>query len=81
MIKAELPRIALGTYDHEMGEDEHRWLLEAARRCRGTVAISGYANPLYDRMLRGWDRVEFEMPNHAGQTRAKQRRVEVLWVR
>jgi hypothetical protein len=45
------------------------------------VAISGYANPLYDSVLRDWERVEFSMPNHSGQTRVKQRRVEVLWIR
>src|SRR5262249_22553941 len=63
-------RTVRGAYDHEMGDDGHRRLLEAALGCRGAVAISGYANPLYDRMLRGWGRVEFDMPNHAGQGRA-----------
>jgi DNA adenine methylase len=66
---------------HEMGDEDHGRLLEAVASCRGLVAISGYANPLYDEALRGWERVEFEMPNHSGQGRSKQRRVEVLWLR
>jgi DNA adenine methylase len=68
-------------YDHEMSEAAHVRLLETIVRCRGMVAISGYANPLYDEALRDWDRVKFDMPNHSGQGKAKQRRVEVLWRR
>jgi DNA adenine methylase len=64
-----------------MSEADHVRLLETIRRCRGMVAISGYRCPLYDRALAGWERVEWDMPNHAGQGRAKARRVEVLWLR
>jgi DNA adenine methylase len=52
----------------------------AITRCRGRVAVSGYAHPLYDRALEAWERIEFDMPNHAGQGRSKQRRVEILWL-
>jgi hypothetical protein len=45
------------------------------------VAISGSANPLDDAALRGWDRIELDIANHAGQTRSKQRRIEALWLR
>jgi DNA adenine methylase len=74
-------RTVLGTYAYEMSEDQHARLIDTITRCRGKVAISGYANPLYDEALRDWDRVEFSMPNHAGQGKAKQRRVEVVWLR
>jgi DNA adenine methylase len=74
-------RTAIGTYDHEMDENGHRRLLDTIGGCRGMVAISGYANPLYDSALRGWERVKFDMPNHSGQGTAKQRRLEVLWLR
>jgi DNA adenine methylase len=74
-------RTARDVYDHEKGEGEHRRLLEAAVRGRGMVAISGNVNSLYDEALRGWDRFEIDIPNHAGQARSKQRRVEGLWLR
>jgi DNA adenine methylase len=74
-------RTARDIYAHEMDEADHARLLEVICRCRGAVAISGYRCPLYDEALRDWDRVEFDMPNHSGQGKAKQRRVEALWLR
>lgn len=68
-------------YSREMTADEHTELLEVLRGVRGTVLLSGYRSPLYDVALAGWRRVEFEMPNHSGQGRSKQRRVECLWIK
>jgi DNA adenine methylase len=73
-------RTARKVYDHEMSSADHRRLINAITCCRGMVAISGYASPLYDQVLLGWKRFEFSMPNHASQARSKQRRVEVLWL-
>jgi DNA adenine methylase len=73
-------RTAPDAYAFEMGDDRHRRLIEAVLSLKGMVAISGYANRLYEQALGDWDRAEFDMPNHAGQTRQKQRRVEVLWM-
>jgi DNA adenine methylase len=73
-------RMAKKVYDHEMSTSDHVRLLEVITHCRGMVAISGYANPLYDEALVGWDRISRDMPNHSGQSRTKQRRVEVLWL-
>jgi DNA adenine methylase len=44
------------------------------------IVLSGYRSALYDRALSGWERHETELPNHSGQGRSKQRRVEVLWL-
>jgi DNA adenine methylase len=74
-------RTAREVYDHEMDAADHARLLDVVRRCRGAIAISGYACPLYDDALRGWDRHEFPMPNHSGQGKVKQPRTEVLWLR
>jgi DNA adenine methylase len=63
-----------------MSDSDHSRLLETITRCRGMVVVSGYPHPLYDKALAGWDRIEFDMPNHAGQGRSKQRRTEVLWL-
>jgi DNA adenine methylase len=72
-------RTAHGTYAHEMTEAEHVALLEVLLGCRGWVFVSGYPSALYDQMLVGWDRIEFDMPNHSGQGETKQRRTEVVW--
>jgi DNA adenine methylase len=73
-------RTARSTYDHEMSQVDHVRFLETVTRCLGMVALSGYANRLYDRALESWERVEFNMPNHSGQGSVKQRRTEVLWL-
>lgn len=63
----------------EMTDEAHLGLLNAIKACKGTVFISGYACPMYDEALAGWRRTDFDMPNHSGQGKAKQRRVECLW--
>jgi DNA adenine methylase len=74
-------RTARTAYRHEMAAGDHAELLEALGQCRGTVVLSGYPSPLYDRRLAGWERVEFDLPNHSGQGETKQRRTEVLWIK
>jgi DNA adenine methylase len=73
-------RTAPDIYAYEMTDEDHRELLETILKVKGTVAISGYHNPLYDRLLAFWQRREFEMPNHSGQGKTKQRRLETLWI-
>lgn len=47
-------------YAHEMpGDAQHVDLLECCLQARGRVIISGMAHPVYDGMLRGWERREF----------------------
>jgi DNA adenine methylase len=73
-------RTATDAYgDFEMTEADHRQLLDALLRCKGKVMLSGYANRLYDTMLAGWTRYEFDLPNNAASGKEKRRMVEVLW--
>lgn len=74
-------RTAKRTYRHDMTAADHAELLDLVTRLSGSVAISGYRHPSYEAALAGWERHAIEMPNHAGQGRTKQRRVEVLWVK
>jgi DNA adenine methylase len=62
-----------------MTRADHERLLEVLRGCRSRVFLSGYQNPLYGEALAGWTRHEFDMPNHSGQGKVKQRRVECVW--
>jgi DNA adenine methylase len=73
-------RTAKKAYAHEMTRDAHAELLEVLMGCEGKVALSGYRSTLYDKALQGWRRVEFDMPNHSGQGKAKQRRTECVWL-
>lgn len=74
-------RTARAIYHREMSAEEHQELLATVRECRGAVVLSGYANRPYDEALSGWERHTFDMPNHSGQGKTKQRRVEVVWVK
>ena len=62
-------------YRHEMAERDHVELLEALKRHRGLVMLSGYPNPLYDELLKGWSAAEFG--NRVANGGA---RTEVLWM-
>lgn len=69
---------ASGGYVCEMrGETEHRALLEALLGARAAVVLSGYASPLYDQTLTGWDR--HTLAAATGQSGRWGSRVEVLW--
>ena len=72
-------RVCKKLYGYEMNRESHVLLLCRALLCRGHVIISGYDNDLYSKMLRNWNKIEINMPNHMGQGKTKQRRVECLW--
>lgn len=62
-------------YRHEMTEADHVALLEALLTLEGMVVLSGYASPLYDRMLAGWSRHEREAMADGASPRT-----EVVWI-
>lgn len=62
-------------YRHEMTDGDHLELLEALRAHPGPALISGYASPLYDRMLEGWHKEALDAVD-----RLSRRREEVLWM-
>lgn len=62
-------------YAHEMTDADHGRLLDALRRLKGKVILSGYPSALYDDALPGWRRLERStVADRAG------RRTEVLWL-
>lgn len=62
-------------YAHEMTNADHERLLVELRGLVGMVVLSGYAHPLYDDGLSGWDRIELD--TYADGARP---RTEVLWL-
>lgn len=68
-------------YGIEMSECDHRLLGETLNSCQSKVVLSGYPSSLYDEMFGSWQRVEFDIANHAAGGRKKKRKTEVLWIR
>jgi DNA adenine methylase len=67
-------------YRHDgMGEADHRALLGLLSTVRGKVMLSGYPSEVYDEMLAGWSRREFDVANHGSGARTKRRMSEILW--
>ncbi len=63
--------------DDEMTYEDHVLLVNQIMNHPSKIAISHYQHPLYDAM--GWRRVDFSMPNHSGQNKVKQRRIEAVY--
>lgn len=60
-------------YTYEMKDNDHLELIEAVKKLKGKVVLSGYANPLYESL--GWKTVTCE----AG-TQNSGKAVETLWL-
>lgn len=61
-------------YRCEMTDADHKELLDALLKHKGTVMLSGYHSDMYDSTLRGWDVVEWKSYNQNSD-----RRTEILW--
>lgn len=61
-------------YKHEMTDADHERLSEALHACVGTVVLSGYHSPLYDRLYADWHREEL-----AALADGARPRTEVIW--
>lgn len=73
-------RSSKDVYEFEMGDDDHRQLLELIQNATGKVMLSGYHSKLYDDMLADWNLKEFDKANHASGAKEKRRMVECLWM-
>lgn len=62
-------------YTHELTDDDHVELAAVLRALKGYVVLSGYRCPLYDRLYKGWQRVDRNVIVFR-QTK----RVESLWL-
>lgn len=62
-------------YKHEMTDDEHRELLDTVLGSRAKIMISGYESGLYDKCLKGWEKVSLKSSAGYGKPR-----VETVWM-
>lgn len=64
-------------YGYEMSDEEHTAMAEKLRAAKGRVAVSGYRCRLYDRLFRGWKRIDaLSKVCHS----VKGERREALWI-
>lgn len=79
-------------YQNELSDEYHERLVDVLLSIKGKAVLSGYDNPIYDRLLdHGWQKVRFEVACFIfGLTRrngnpdvkptSRPRRVECLWM-
>jgi DNA adenine methylase len=65
-------------YNHEMTDEQHVELLNAARELKSMVIISGYESELYNDLLTGWTKNKTSSRISAG--RGTDVRTEVIWM-
>lgn len=59
-------------YKHEMNDKDHVELLEALRKHKGKIILSGYENPLYVNYLSDWHKKSIACNAEGGQQRSRQ---------
>ena len=64
-------------YSFEMSDAEHTKFAQIVNLCKGKVAVSGYASSLYDKLYKGWRRLDSD-PKACHSTKGV--RQESLWV-
>lgn len=64
------------SYRHELDDSAHEELLYLLNKHSGIVMLSGYANELYDMLLRDWVRYDIDTVITSGS-----KRMESLWIR
>ena len=62
-------------YRNELTDEDHRRLIDCLLSVKGMVALSGYANEMYDSALVSWRRIEREALADGGV-----KRTEILWL-
>ena len=72
-------RTSPDVYEYEMPAEKHEEILQAIVKAKGTVCISHYRHPLYDKYLKDWNRHEIDIANHAAGGKQKRRMVECLY--
>jgi len=76
-------RKAPRVYAFEMDRQRHMLLATALNAVPCRVMLSGYDSDDYQAWYDaqgGWQRITFDMPNHSGQNKTKERRTEVVWL-
>jgi len=72
-------RESANVYDFEMSLDQHKKMLDVVLASEAKILLSSYANPLYEKRLKEWNRHVFDLPNNASHGKVKERKQEVVY--
>lgn len=64
----------------DMTVEHHETLCAAIKHHKGFVLLSGYDNPLYQKELSHFRRVDFQSPNHVSGSKTKRIMTESIWL-
>lgn len=67
-------------YRWEMTDVQHEELAEVLRSLKGMVIISSYPSPLYEKLYRGWNKIQWTSGQFCSANTNKQKRTEVVWL-
>lgn len=70
--------LGCGVYKHPSAYKDHEWFLDRVHNAKCKMIISNYDNELYNKYLRGWNKIEIPTKTSVGG-KADNRRTEVLW--
>lgn len=62
-------------YQHEMNDEEHLEMLQVLNASHSKIILSGYESSLYEKELKGWQKIIIPTSTFTGKTQN-----EVLWV-
>lgn len=67
-------------YRFEMTDAQHKELAELLRSLKGMVVVSSYPSKFYDRLYRGWKKVQWTGGHFCSQNTGDQTRTECVWL-
>lgn len=70
--------LGCGVYKHPSAYKDHESFLDKVHNAKCKMIISNYDNELYNKYLRGWNKIEIPTKTSVGG-KADNRRTEVLW--
>ncbi len=73
-------RTSKQVYQCEMTDNNHSQLAQVLHKCKAKVVLSGYLSDLYDELYNDWNRIDFNIANHASSAKKKPRSRECLWM-
>ena len=70
-----------GGYKHEMDDSDHERLIADIQTVQGKVLLSGYDNPIYEKL--GWERTDYETTCYSAHNKHSKgkdhKRIESVW--
>lgn len=73
-------RVSKDIYRHEMTDDDHIALATRLQKLKAFAMLSGYDNPIYRKLLKGWRKKTFKTWCSVSPQKKKPERKECVWM-